>query len=148
MNADEHQNRSPWHLWVIGIFFLFLYGIGAYDYFMVLGLNEAYYNYNNFGEEVYEYFMNYPLLPLIFWTANIISGITSSILLLFRLNWVVQASFISAISIILLQLITFGYMDRWNVLGSRLSFFDMVIMLITLGFFFYCVVIARRGVLR
>ncbi len=148
MNPDQYQNKTLWHLWVIGIFYFFLYGIGVYDYFMVLGLNEAYYNYNNFGEEVYAYFMNYPLLPLIFWTANIFSGITSSILLLLRLRWAVQASFISAISIILLQLITFGFMDRWHILGTRLSIFDMVIMLMKLGFFLYCAAMARRGVLK
>jgi hypothetical protein len=135
MNPGELQKKAPWHLWLIGMFYFFVYGIGVYDYFMVLGFNEAYYSYNNFGEEVYAYFMNYPLLLQIYWTANIFSGITSPILLLLRLRWAVQASLISAVSIILLQLITFGFMDRWHVLDYRLSVFDLVIMLMTIGFF-------------
>ncbi|UNC92333.1 hypothetical protein [Candidatus Contubernalis alkaliaceticus] len=147
MIVNEHRIKVPWHFWLIGLFFVFIYAIGAYDYFMMLGLNEAYYSYNNFGKGVYAYFTNYPMLPLIFWTTNIFSGIVAPILLFFRLRWAVQASFISVVSIMLLQFITFGFMDRWNVFGTWLSLFDIVIMLTTFGFFLYCRAMAKRGVL-
>jgi hypothetical protein len=148
MKSEENHKKTPWHLWVIGVFFFSLYSVGVYDYFMMLGLNEAYYSYNKFGEEVFAYFNNYPLFPQVFWAANVFSGIAASILLLFSSRWVVQASFVSAVSIILLHLITSTFMGRLNALGTSLALFDVAIMIITISFYFYCKTLDKRGVLR
>ncbi len=51
--------KAPWHLYLAGIFFFFLYANGIYDYFMTLGHNDAYYSSKNYGEEVYTYFTDY-----------------------------------------------------------------------------------------
>lgn len=148
MSTHENRIRVPWHLWLIGFFIIFLYAIGTYDYFMSLGHNAAYFNYKNYGAIVYAYFTNYPLLPLIFWTTNIFGGLIAPILLLFRSRWAVRTSLISAVSIVLLEFLTFAFKDRWNVFGPLASLIDIVIMLITFGLFLYCRAMDKRGVLR
>ncbi|MBI5962723.1 MAG: hypothetical protein HY863_04555 [Chloroflexi bacterium] len=145
MSTQVHRIKAPWHLWFIGLFFLFLYSMGAYDYFMMLGHNAAYYESKNYGEEVYTYFTNYPLLPLIFWTINIFSSLVASVLLLLRRHWVVYVSLVSAISIAILEFLTFAFRDRWNILGPWIAIFDISIMLMTFGFFFYCRNLAKQG---
>lgn len=148
MRTKNHRMKAPWHLWFIGVFFLFLYSMGVYDYFMMLGHNVAYYQSKNYGEAVYAYFTNYPLLPLIFWTTNIVSSVVASILLLLRHHWAVYVSLVSGISIAILEFLTFAFRDRWNVLGPRIAIFDISIMLMTLGFFLYCRNLAKQGQFR
>lgn len=146
--SHEHRIRTPWHLWFIGLFFIFLYAYGVYDYFMMLGHNSAYYSSKNYGEAVFTYFTDSPLLPAIFWTVNISSGLIAPILLLFHTHWAVPGALISAICLLCLDFLTFGFRDRWHVLGPWISLFDIAILLMTFGLFLYCRAMAKRGVLR
>ncbi|OEF96663.1 hypothetical protein [Desulfuribacillus alkaliarsenatis] len=147
MNIEKHRFRGPWSLWFIGILFLFLYAYGVYDFVMMLGHNVEYYSSNNYGDEVFEYFTDYPVLTLMLWIINIVSGVIAPILLLFRSRWAVMMALISAISILILQFITFAFMNRWNVFGPWVSLFDIAIMLMTFGLFVYCKAMAKRDVL-
>lgn len=147
MSAHKHRVRIPWHFWSIGLFFIFLYAYGIYDFFMMLGHNLDYYNSKKFGENVIVYFTDYPLIPLLLWLTNIVGGVVAPILMLFRLKWAVQVSLISAISIMLLQFVTFTFMNRWETLGTWISIFDIGIMLMTFGLFIYCKMMSKRSVL-
>ncbi|WP_181350245.1 hypothetical protein [Thalassobacillus sp. CUG 92003] len=144
----NHHTSTPGHLWVVAIFFICLYAIGAYDYVMSLKVNAAYFSTQNYGEDHVAYFSDYPLIPLIFWTATIFIGLVAPLLLLFRLRWAVTAAFISGASQLCLVIITFGFMGRWDVFGPMLSLFDLLILLLTLCFFLYCRALSNRGVLR
>ncbi|CAH8704946.1 hypothetical protein M5W83_13180 [Paenibacillus thiaminolyticus] len=148
IETSVQRIRTPWHLWFIGLFFIFLYTNGIYDYFMMRGHNEAYYSAKNYGEAVFVYFTNYPMLPLIFWTINVFSGLIAPILLLIRSRLAVQVSLISSVSILCQEFITFAFMDRWNTLGPWISLFDIGILITTFGLFIYCRSMNKRGVLR
>lgn len=147
-NSIENGVKTPWHLWIIGLIFTFIYSNGVYDYFMMLGHNVEYYNSKNYGDAVVEYFRNYPIVPLILWTVNIFGGLIAGILLFFRTNWAMWLSLISSISMLLLEIITFAFMNRWNVLGTFISLFDIGLLIITWLFFFYCKFLAREKVLK
>lgn len=147
-NIFSYSEKTPWHLWVVAVFFILLYAVGVYDYLMALGLNEAYFSAQNYGAAHIAYFTDYPLLPRIFWTIGIASGLVAPILLLLRTRWVVWFALISAASQISLALITFGFMNRWDVFGPQLSIFDILVILITFGLYLYCRRMSARGVLR
>ncbi len=87
-------------------------------------------------------------MPLVFWTLNVFSGLMAPILLHIRSRWAVQVALVSSVSILALELITFAFMDRWNILGPWISLFDIGILILTFGLFFYCRVMTRRGVLK
>lgn len=140
--------KALWHLWLIGSFFIFIYANGIYDYFMMLGHNASYYNSKHYGEAVVKYFTNYPIVFLVFYTTNIFCGLIAPILLLFRTRWTVLVSFVSAISMLCLEVLTFTFRNRWNILGPWVSLFDIALLLITIGFFFYCKALRKRGVLK
>jgi hypothetical protein len=47
-----------------------------------------------------------------------------------------------------LDVVTFAFMDRWQILGMRLALFDGGVLLLTVGLLFYCRAMAARDVLR
>lgn len=140
--------KTPWHLWLIALFFLFIYVNGVYDFFMMLGHNVDYYESKGFTEETHEYFNNYPIGPLLFWTINIICGVISPILLLLQKRLTVWVALISAVAMTLLEATGFIFMDRWNALGTYVSFFDIGLLVLTWTFFFYCRHLKEKGVLK
>lgn len=133
---------------MIGAFFFILYAIGAYDYVQTQTLSTGYFEAQGYGPAQIEYFTDYPFVPLVFWTVNIVAGLAAAVLLLLRSRWSVGVASISAISLPGLQIITFGLMDRWNILGPRLSIFDICILLLTLALWFYCHRMRRKNRLR
>lgn len=140
--------KTPWHLWVMGLFFIFIYANGVYDYFMMLGHNVDYYNSKHYGEAVVEYFTNYPIGLLILYTTNIFCGLISPILIMLRTRWAVQVSFASAVSMLLLEVLTFAFRNRFNIFGPWISLFDIALLLMTCGLLFYCRALAKIGVLK
>lgn len=146
--STEHYVKTPWHLWVVGFFFIFIFANGVYDYFMMLGHNVDYYNSKHYGEAIVAYFTNYPMVFLVFWTINVFCGLIASILLLFKTRWAMRGALVSAVAMLCLEVLTFAFRDRWNVLGPWISLFDIALLLMTCGFFFYCRALAKRDVLK
>lgn len=138
MTSKAAREPTPWHLWVVVAIFLFLYAIGAYDYVQVQADNEAYYQAQGYGLGQIEYFVDYPLVPMVFWTINIVGGLAAVALLALRSRWAVRAAATAALSSLILQIITFGFMDRWSILGPRLSLTDIGVMVLTFGLWLYC----------
>lgn len=138
---------TPWHLWVVGAVFLLLYAIGAYDYLQVQAQSEAYYQDQGYGPAQIAYFADYPFVPMVFWTVNIAGGLAAVVLLALRSRWSVLAAASAAVSQLCLQIITFGFMDRWSILGPRLALTDIGVMVLTFGLWLYCYQLRRRNVL-
>lgn len=115
---------------------------------MMLGHNVDYYESKGFSEETHKYFTNYPIGLLVLWTINIICGMLSSILLLFRTRLVVWIAFISAVSMFLLAAIGFIFMKRWEALGTFVSLFDIGLLILTWTFYFYCRHLKKKRILK
>lgn len=147
-NVPGQSEQTPWHLWLVAVFFILLSVAGAYDYLMLLDLNEAYFDAQNWGNSQITYFTDYPLLPRIFWTINIGSGLVAPTLLLLRSRWAEWLALIYVASQVCLLLITFGFMNRWNMLGPQMATFDILITLMMFGLYLYCRRMSARGTLR
>ena len=146
--ATSKQRRQPWHLLPIGVFYLLLNGIGLYDFILSIWKNAAYFTRQNCNEEQIAYFAGYPVLPAIFWATAIISGLEASLFLLFRKRLALPGAAIAVLSHLFLDIITFGFMGRWQVFGIRQSVFDLSVMLMMIGLLWYCKAMATQGVLR
>ena len=46
------------------------------------------------------------------------------------------------------MLVTFGFMDRWSILGPRLFLVDIGVWVLTIGLWLYCRTMHDRQVLR
>lgn len=146
--STEHHVKTHLHIWLIGVFFILVYSIGVYDYIMVHVNNIEYLKSLNVKGDVIAYFMNYPLVFTVLWTINVFSGPIAAVLLLFRTKWAVYAGFTTAISLLCLDVMTFAVRNRWGVFGPRTSIIDIIVLLITCGFFFYCRAMEKCSVLK
>lgn len=146
--SPNHRISPPWHLWFVSLFYVLLNAVGVYDYVMTLGKNAAYFSSQNYGDTQIAYFTDYPLLPAIFWTIAVSSALAASILLLFRTRWAILVVVIAVVSQLCLDIVTFGFLNRWHVFGTRQSLFDIVILLLMIGLFLYSRSMSVRGVLR
>lgn len=150
MNIQKsiENNSRTWHLWVIGILFLFIYSIGAYDFYMVQISDINYLNSVNTNIHALGYFTDYPFAYQILWVINIIGGLAASLLLLFRSKYVVYVSLIGAISLVTLDTLTFAFRNRWDVFGSLTSIIDLIVLIVTIGFFFYSKKIVKQNIIK
>lgn len=130
--------NGQWHLWVIALFMLFMYAMGIYDIFMMLSHNQAYYTSHGYGQEVTSYFTDYPIYFMVFWIVNLLAGVTSPILLMFKDARSKYFALIAAIADAILLLLTFTFRNRWDVLGSGVAIFDLFILAFTFGLYLYC----------
>jgi hypothetical protein len=142
------NTRPSWHLWVVGLFFALLYGAGAYDYVMTHRHDADYFASQNYGDAQIAYFTDYPLVPDVFWTIAVWGALTASMLLLLRRRWAIPVALVALIAQVCLDVVTFAFMDRWQILGTRLALFDGGVLLLTLGLLLYCRAMAARDVLR
>jgi hypothetical protein len=137
MSKKEKNIRYSWHLLLIVALFLSLYGIAVYDYIMTVSHNQGYFEYLRYNQAVIDYFTNYPLVLLIFWTINVFGGIVTLLLMLMRKEIAFYFSAATFVSMFLLDFITFGFRNRWNVIGARASATDIFMLILTLGLCIY-----------
>jgi hypothetical protein len=143
----EKNSKTPWHLFLIGTVFTFIYLIGFYDFFMIHSNNLNYINALESNKNVLSYFSNYPIILSILWALNITGGLNAAILLFFRHKWTVWFSLISVISLVVLDASTFLFRNRWEVFGPQLSITDFTVLIVSIAFYWYCNKLKKQGVL-
>ncbi len=137
MSKKEKNVQYSWHLFLIVALFLFLYGIAVYDYIMTVSHNHGYFEYLRYSQEVIDYFINYPLVLHIFWAINVFGGIVTLLLMLMRKEIAIYFSAATFVSMFLLEFVTFGFRNRWNVIGAKGSAIDIFMLILTLGLYIY-----------
>lgn len=142
------RNKAPWHLWVVGAFFLTMSLAGVWDYALAVTLNREYFDAQGYSAAIIAYFTDYPIVPKVFWTISIAASAVAPVLLMLRTRWAVLTALTAAGSNLCLALLTFGFRDRWNVFGPWLSLFDLGILVLLFGLWWYCRAMLGRGVLR
>ncbi|MFI6866600.1 hypothetical protein [Nocardia sp. NPDC050406] len=146
--APDTRRSTPRHVWVVGVVFILLTLGGVYDYVMALSENAEYFRAQNYDSEQVQYFTDYPLLPTVFWTIGVWGGLLAAVLLLLRNRWALPVAAAGLAGQVVLNILTFGFRDRWQMLGPRLALFDLGVLLLTAGFVFYCRRLKTRGILR
>ena len=145
---NANKKNIPWHLWLIGGLFFLIYLVGLYDYFMILTKNQAYMNSLDVPGDLNFYFKNYPLIFNILWTLNVFGGLVAAILILIRTKWALTAAFVTVLSKFLLDILTFSFRNRWDVFGPQIAIGDLIVLIISIGFYFYCLKLNRRGIFK
>lgn len=132
------MKKLKWYGVLFAFVILFIYLMGIYDLFMMLGHNEAYYASHGYGQGVVDYFTDYPIKFLIFWITNLLCGFVSPILYIARKKIASKIAFISFIADGILITLTSIFRNRISVLGISVFIFDLIILIITLGFYLFC----------
>ena len=142
------KTKTPRHVWLVCVVALFFFAIGGYDYVMANLRDANYFAQLGYDQRQIDYFTHYPLLPWIFWTIGTWASIAAVILLFARSRFAVHTFAVSATSLVILNLVTFGTMNRFEILGARLSVQDIVVTGGIIVLFFYARWLGKQGALR
>ena len=99
------------------------YGVGAYDYVLTIGQNGNDFRSQSYTDVQIAYFEDYPILPAVMWTIGVWTVRAAAILL--RSRWATPVAVVAVVSQLGLDLITLGFLDRWQLFGPGQSVFDL-----------------------
>lgn len=108
------------------LFMFFLNLIGCYDFVMVITGNQAYFA-EHYTPAIETYFSHYPILFLILWISNLLSGILTPVFYLFKSKSVFILAGIAFWADAILILLTSLFRNRIQLFGWQFVF-DLLIL--------------------
>ncbi len=140
------KQKTPIHLWVIGILALLWNLVGAFDYAATQLRLESY--MSQFTTEQLDYFYGFPAWMDAAWAIAVWGSLLASLLLLLRKSWAVSLFGIALVGLAVSTIYNFVLMNGAEVMGEAAVMFTGVIWVIALLLFFYARAMDNKGVLR
>jgi len=138
--------RTPWHLWVVGIFAFLWSAMGAFDYLMTQTQNEAY--MGQFSPEQLEFFYGFPTWLVAFWALAVWGELLGAVLLLLRKKLAVGVFLVSFLSMVVTSVRNYGFADGVEAMGGPgAMIFSALIFVFALFFYLYSRAMKSKGVL-
>ena len=143
--------RTPVHLWVVGVLATLWNAFGAYDYWMTRTENLDY--LSQFGADpnsILSWIDSFPMWAQFGWGLGVWMGLLGSVLLLARSRWAVHAFGLSLIGMAL----SFGYQFSGaspmpeGMDSGAMAYIPLLIIFIGLVLFAYARAMAKKAVLR
>lgn len=147
--ATQTLQRTPAHLWVVGILSLIWNAFGACDYVMSETGNLAWFQMMGLGEEELAWVQSFPTWAVAAWAVGVWGSVLGSILLLMRSRHAATVYLVSIVG----ALISFGYQftvpDKpASMAGGMAVIMPVVIMILIVAQWYYARRMAAAGVLR
>ncbi|HSH74336.1 MAG TPA: hypothetical protein VLA09_01430 [Longimicrobiales bacterium] len=144
-SATATAQRTPLHLWVVGVLGLLWDSVGAFDYLMTQMRNESY--MSRFTAEQLEFFYGFPSWVVALWALAVWGGLLGTLLLLLRRRMAVPVLLGSFLAMIGTSIHNFLLSNGLQVMGGGGAAFSAVIFVFASGLWLYARAMARRGVL-
>lgn len=138
--------KTPIHLWIVGILSLLWNAMGAFDYVMTQTRNQTY--MAKFTPEQLEYFYGFPTWVEFFWALAIWSSVAGSVLLLLRRSWALPVFGVSFVAMLITTVQNYALSDGMQVMGTTGMIISVVIFVVALLLVIYSRAMTARGVLR
>lgn len=143
LNTDQ---KTPWHLWLVGIVGLLWNAMGAMDYIMTKTRNEQY--MSAFTPEQLDFFYGLPVWVVACWAIAVWGAVLGCILLLLRKAIAVPVFLVSFIAMVITSFHNFVLSNGLEVIGDTFSLvFSGIIFVAALGFWLYSRAMQKRGVI-
>jgi hypothetical protein len=139
-------DRTPRHLWAVGIFAALWNAMGAFDYLMTQTQNEGY--MGRYSPEQLEYFYGFPTWVVAFWALAVWGGVLGAVLLLLRKKLAVGVFLVSFLSMVVTTVYNFGLSDGLEVVSHPFELvFSGLIFVFALFLYIYARAMKNKGVL-
>ena len=143
---ETEVERTPWHLWVIGVVALLWNAMGALDYVMTQTRNEEY--MSNFTPEQLSFFYGFPAWVDAAWAIAVWGGVLGALLLLFRRRHAVWVFLASLIAMVLTAFQNYVLSNGMEVIGDAFTLgFTAAIFIAALALFLYARAMHKRTIL-
>jgi len=143
---NQATQKTPIHLWVIGILALLWNAVGAFDYAATQLRIESY--MNKFTPEQLEYFYGFPAWMDAAWAIGVWASLLGAIALLLRKSWAVGLFGAAIAGLFVSTMYNFVLMNGAQVMGDFAVQFTAVIWVIAVLLFVYARAMDNKGVLR
>lgn len=140
--------KTPWHLWLVGVFALLFNGVGAFDYVMSKTQGARYMAEAGMTPAQITYYQAMPIWIQADWAIGVWGAVLGSVLILLRRRQAVPVLIVSLAAFLLMQIYIFGLTDGRAIMGPPMAITSAVITAFLLVFIWYAWPITRRGVLR
>lgn len=144
--TDRVSEKTPWHLWVVGVVGLLWNSMGVWDFLMTITKNETY--MGNFSQEQLDFFYGFPTWLVVVWGVAVIGGVVGILLLLCRSKLTVPVFSISLAAMVVTAIHNYGFDKMMEIGGTVGLIFTVAIFCISLFLLIYSVGMMKRSVLR
>lgn len=147
-SSMSDDRKTPWHLWVVGAFYLLWSAMGALDYTMTQTRNDVY--MAQFTPEQLTYFYSFPSWMIAAWAVGVWGGVIGAILLLLRHRWAAPAFWLAFLAGAVGAVYTFVLAETpfSQIAGTFELVFSLVILVLSVLVIWYAQNMRARGVLR
>ena len=140
------MDKTPKHLWVVGVIALLWSAMGAMDYVMTQTRNASY--MEKFTPEQLEYFYGFPAWVVAAWAIAVWGGVLGSVLLLMRKRAAVIVYLMSLVAMVVTTIHNYILSNGLEVAGDAFSLiFSAVIFIVGLGLFLYSREMRERAII-
>lgn len=143
---SDTQVKTPVWFWILAVFGLLWFAMGAFDY-SATQLRLDFYM-SSFTEEQLAYFYGFPTWYVATWAISVWTSFVGALLLLMRMKWASLMFLISLISYVISAIYSFGFTDAFAMMGVGGVIFSAVIFLSILGFFWLARSSSSSGILK
>ena len=135
-------------IWIFSVLFLLIICAGIKDFYQTMTYNQVYIG-SHFGAGGLIYFKDYPLLlAFLFGITVFLPPISVVTVLLFRKKVAASMMMYALIAMVTLNVYTFCFRNRWQLLGEKTSIFDIVILGLYLLFYSYLLLLKRKHIIK
>ena len=130
-------------VWIFSVLFLLITCVGIKDFYRTMTYDEVYIG-SHFGAGGLIYFKDYPLLlAILFGITVFLPPISVVMVLLFRKKVAASIMMYALAAMVFLDIYTFCFRNRWQLLGEQTSIFDIAILGIYLLYYLYLLLLKK-----
>ena len=130
-------------VWIFSVPFLLITCVGIKDFYQTMTYDEVYIG-SHFGAGGLIYFKDYPLLlAILFGITVFLPPISVVMVLLFRKKVAASIMMYALAAMVFLDIYTFCFRNRWQLLGEQTSIFDIAILGIYLLYYLYLLLLKK-----
>ena len=131
-------------VWIFSVLFLLITCAGIKDFYQTMTYDEVYIG-SHFEAGGLIYFKDYPLLlAILFGITVFLPPISVVMVLLFRKKVAASIMMYALAAMVFLDIYTFFFRNRWQLLGEQTSIFDIAILGIYLLYYLYLLLLKKH----
>jgi hypothetical protein len=140
--------KTPWHLWLIGIFAVLFNSIGVFDFVMAMVQGTKYMASTGMTPDQIAHYQAMPIWMTAVWAVGVWAAFFASIVLLLRRKIAYAFFVMSAAAFVINLIYNYALTDGGAVLGQQMAIISAVILTLLLFFIWYSHAMRRQGLLR
>jgi len=145
--SNAAVQKTPWHLWAVGVVAILWNSYGCYDYFMSKTVGEAYFRQVGMTEAQIAHYLSSPAWMTAVWAIGVWGALLGGILLLLRSKWAVE-TFLASLIAYVVSLVYAYLIAPAPDMGQSMIVMQAVILVGCVFFYWYANAQRKAGRLR